>query len=264
MRLDGSGWPAVVATVLTLIDLGGLSFMWVDFHPARHDAVVREPSRERIVYVAASSAPLVEPRSLRALVGPDRHAVTHEADAPPQAPPDSAASTIVAAASTPPAAATSRPLEMVPLPSSARLAPPRAPATPWYVPSRARSPFVPALPPSIAERDSTLAALGTAVPELAARRVPTRSERDARAKEAMLKMRLSGRILLVPPDNSGGLITLSIPLPIFSRGPSRAKRRRDSIAVAADQVIRDRLRLRADSLRQWRVDSAAGRLASPE
>jgi hypothetical protein len=120
------------------------------------------------------------------------------------------------------------------------------------------------MPLSAAERDSTLLALGAAVPELAARRVVPQGERDARAKEAMLGMRLSGRILLVPPDNSGGLITSSIPLPVFSGGPSRAKRRRDSVAVASEQVVRDRLRQRADSLRQLRADSAAGRLPAPK
>ena len=68
--------------------------------------------------------------------------------------------------------------------------------------------------------DSTLDALSGQVPELSARRVPSRSERDVAAKEALLKMRLSGRILLVPPDNSGGLITANIPLPKGTGDPS--------------------------------------------
>ena len=51
---------------------------------------------------------------------------------------------------------------------------------------------------------------------------PAPAERDSAAKEAMLKLRQSGRILLVPPDNSGGMITA--PLPFLSKGPSRAQR----------------------------------------
>lgn len=97
--------------------------------------------------------------------------------------------------------------------------------------------------------------MGAEVPELAARRVRTQSERDAGAKEAMLKMRLSGRILLVPPDNTGGLITSGIPLPLFGAGPSRAERSRNSRAVDENRVRLERLRQRADSLRRSRADS---------
>ena len=82
---------------------------------------------------------------------------------------------------------------------------------------------------------------------------PTQSERDAMAKEAMLKMRNTGRILLVPPDNSGGLITM--PLPIFSRGPSRARRVRESEAFDENRARLARLRQRADSARRARGDT---------
>ena len=82
---------------------------------------------------------------------------------------------------------------------------------------------------------------------------PTQSERDAMAKEAMLKMRNTGRILLVPPDNSGGLITM--PLPIFSRGPSKARRVRESQAFDENRARLERLSQRADSARRARGDT---------
>jgi hypothetical protein len=97
--------------------------------------------------------------------------------------------------------------------------------------------------------------MGADMPELAARRIPTQSERDAAAKEAMLKMRLSGRTLLVPPDNTGGLITASIPLPLFGAGSSSARRRRDARAFDENRVRLERLRQRADSLKRSRADS---------
>ena len=103
------------------------------------------------------------------------------------------------------------------------------------------------------ERDSALSVMSLMVPDLAASRMPTQGERDAAAKEAMLKIKNSGRILLVPPDNSGGLITM--PLPLFSRGPSRARRARDSRAFDENRARLDRLRLRADSARRARGDS---------
>jgi hypothetical protein len=93
------------------------------------------------------------------------------------------------------------------------------------------------------------------VPELAVRRVQPRSERDAASKEAMLKIHLSGRSLLVPPDNTGGMITSSIPLSLFGAGASRAKRRRDSQVADENRARLERLKQRADSLRRARADS---------
>jgi hypothetical protein len=103
------------------------------------------------------------------------------------------------------------------------------------------------------ERDSALNVMSDAVPDLAAWRVPTQSERDAAAKEAMLKMKLTGRILLVPPDNSGGLITM--PLPLFGAGPTRARRAREKQAFDENRARLERLRQRADSARRARGDS---------
>jgi hypothetical protein len=100
-----------------------------------------------------------------------------------------------------------------------------------------------------------LHAVGAEVPELAARRIQTPGERDAASKEAMLKIHLSGRSLLVPPDNTGGMITASIPLPLFGAGPSRASRRRDSRVVDESRARLERLKQRVDSLRRARVDS---------
>ena len=103
-------------------------------------------------------------------------------------------------------------------------------------------------PPSPAEADSVLSALSTRVPDLAARRAPTVAERDSASKEAMLKIRQSGRILLVPPDNSGGMITA--PLPFLSRGPSRAARARDERALDEGRARLRRLQARVDSIRR--------------
>jgi len=138
---------------------------------------------------------------------------------------------------------------------SPRLVPARSRGAPWYSLPRPRNPFAPPRRPSADEQDSTLSALSAQVIELAARRVPPQSERDAAAKEAMLKMRLSGRILLVPPDNSGGLITSSIPLPLFGAGSSRAKRARASRVFEKNRARLERLRQRADSSRRARGDS---------
>jgi hypothetical protein len=135
-----------------------------------------------------------------------------------------------------------------------RLVVPRQ-STAWLTVPGRHDPFSPAGPLSAVERDSTLAAMAAAFAELAARRVPTQGERDAAAKEAMLKMRLTGRILLVPPDNTGGLITASIPLPLFSAGPSKARRARDRQAFDENRARLERLRQRADSARRARGDS---------
>jgi hypothetical protein len=76
------------------------------------------------------------------------------------------------------------------------------------------------------------------------------AERDSASKEAMLKIRQSGRILLVPPDNSGGMITA--PLPFLSRGPSRAKRARDARSLDEGRARLRRLQARVDSIRRVR------------
>ena len=83
------------------------------------------------------------------------------------------------------------------------------------------------------------------------RRVSTRAEVDSAAREATLKMRLAGRPLLVPPDNSGGLVTARVPLP---GGPSRAERLRAKRADDEGQARLRRLLARVDSLRHARED----------
>jgi hypothetical protein len=91
----------------------------------------------------------------------------------------------------------------------------------------------------------------TALPALARARVPTQSERDATIKERMLKLHLAGRPLLVPADGVGG----GFALPLFSPGPSRAERVRDSIAFAESRPCLERLRQRAESLARRRDGS---------
>jgi hypothetical protein len=118
-----------------------------------------------------------------------------------------------------------------------------------------RDRFAPPTVPTAIERDSVLIALSTMVLDLAARRVPTRAELDSRAKEATLKMRLAGRPLLVPPDNSGGLITARIPWP---GGPSKRRRARDARSHDEGSARLRRLLARVDSLRRAREDSLRG------
>jgi len=119
----------------------------------------------------------------------------------------------------------------------------------------AHDPFAAPGPPTTEARDSVLHALETMTPELAAQRVLSRAEVDSAAKEAARKMRLSGRTLLVPPDNSGGLIVVRIPLPLLNPGPSNAERVRDRRPVDEGQARLRRLLVRADSLRRARQDS---------
>ena len=142
--------------------------------------------------------------------------------------------------------------------SSAPLLPSRPVGSPWYSAPRVHNPFVRDDQVSPAERDSTLAALGAEVPQLAAERRATQSEVDAKNREALLKMRLTGRTLLVPPDNSGGLTTGSIPLPGLG-GRSTGRRRRNLTAKSAADSIAERLRRRVDSVRRAAADSVARR-----
>jgi hypothetical protein len=107
----------------------------------------------------------------------------------------------------------------------------------------------------VRERDSALHVIEAMTPELAARRVPSRAEVDSAAKEATMKMRLSGRTLLVPPDNSGGLIVARIPLPLLSSGPSKAARAGDRRVIDEGRARLARLLARADSARRARQDS---------
>lgn len=122
----------------------------------------------------------------------------------------------------------------------------------WVVPRIARDPFAEPAPLDPVERDSVLSALSTMTPEAAAHRTPTRAEVDSAAKEATRKMRLAGRPLLVPPDNSGGLVTLRLPLP---GEPSKAERTRVRSADDEGQARLRRLRARADSARRVAHDS---------
>lgn len=145
---------------------------------------------------------------------------------------------------------------------SGRLMPSGTPGAPWYTIPEGRAPFAPPPEATPAQRDSMLRAAADAFAELAARRVPTQDERDAAAKEAMLKIRNSGRALMVPPDNTGGLIASRISLPFLSKGPSRAARARETKAFDENRARLERLRERADSLRRARADSLA-RFAGP-
>jgi len=136
-----------------------------------------------------------------------------------------------------------------------RLARPRPGQAITFARPDAHDPFAAPGPPTTEARDSVLHALEAMTPELAAQRVPSRDEVDAAAKEATQKIRLSGRTLLVPPDNSGGLIVARIPLPLLRPGPSKAARLRDRRSDVEGQARLRRLVARADSARRARHDS---------
>ena len=138
-----------------------------------------------------------------------------------------------------------------------RLARPRPSQAITFGRPDARDPFAASAPPTTEARDSVLHALETMTPELAARRVPSRAEVDSAAKEATAKMRRSGRTLLVPPDNSGGLIVARISLPLLSSRPSKAARAGDRRVIDEGRVRLARLLARADSARRAREDSSA-------
>ena len=262
-RREGTWGSVVVAVALTLASIASISRTWqLPLVPpvTRSDP---EATREVVVRLALP-APRIAP-------APDVERVTPPARAARQSeivsvPRDSGAATAPSTMGASPAAVVETPAPSDPLaPSgSTRLLPSRQPGSAWYSSPRARNPFVHGGQVSAAERDSILGALGAQVPWLAAERRATQSEIDARAKEAMLKMRLTGRTLLVPPDNSGGLITASIPVPFLNgRKISDEERRRTFEASRAARAIRERLRQRADSLKRARSDSVASRVGGP-
>jgi len=143
---------------------------------------------------------------------------------------------------------------------SARLAPsPRRAGTASWIPGIVYDPFVERAAPPAAVRDSLLGDLRAAMPAMARTRVYTPSERDAVIKEGMLRNKVSGRVLLDPPVGNGTYSGTSggIDLPLFSPGPSRAVRVRDSIAYAEGRTRLARLAARADSLRRTRESRPA-------
>jgi hypothetical protein len=221
----------------------------------------RDPIHERIVFIdpraplGTSSARRLsypsrpgQPRSSAARDPASTSATPDTGAHPPTTP------TVAPHASTSWSIGTS-PLSPSGIPS--RLLLPSSPRRGWPVPPRPHNPFEPAGPPEAEERDAALDAMGTSTPEAAARRVPTQAEIDAGTKSAQLKMRLAGRTLLVPPDNSGGAITSCLPLPFLSRGPSKARRASEERTFSESRERLARLRQRADSLRRVREDSAS-------
>jgi hypothetical protein len=93
-----------------------------------------------------------------------------------------------------------------------------------------------------AARDSLLHQLSLAVPFLARTRRPTLAEVDSSYRAEALRQwwwRQQGR----PVPIEGGVGTVS--LPVFSRGPSRAQRLRDSIVHDANLLRLSRLADRA-------------------
>jgi hypothetical protein len=241
-------WPLLAATTVTC---GAFMSVLLSLHSVLPGMVLpsrmREPATERIVLVEprTTSMPLAPAPAQPRARASARMPTAPVASAPP---PDTGATPAPAmrSATTPGPPPPSPAITLDAAPRLARPLPERAGR--WMVPRVAFDPFAEPAPPSPAEADSVLSALSTRVPDLAARRVPTMAERDAASKEAMLKIRQSGRILLVPPDNSGGMITA--PLPFLSRGPSRAARARDERALDEGRARLRRLQARVDSIRR--------------
>jgi hypothetical protein len=246
-------WLALLAA--TSATCGSLVALLVAlYHATSRSAVVTfraaAPS-ERVVLVIPRAEPPSSDRVARQRSTSATIPLAPRTAIPP--PPDTASTRAAAAPTTAPSPTPSGAL--LSIDGVSRLARPRPGSGTMFGPQNARDPFAPPAPLTLGERDSVLHALETMTPELAARRVPSRAEVDAAAKEATLKMRLSGRTLLVPPDNSGGLIVARIPLPRLRPGPSKAARARDRRAVDEGQARLRRLLARADSARRARQDS---------
>jgi hypothetical protein len=250
-------WPLVAATMMTC---GSLMTVMLSLRTVAgaSTAPLRglEMSSERIVFVLPrATEPAARPARGRPRNPPrassDRHAIG-------EAPLDTGTVTpsIIESAVVPdPIASSSAALSPD---AVTRLARPQPGSGSWLRVPNVRDPFAePSAPtaPSRAQRDSVLRALDALVPPLAAVRVPTRAERDSAAKEATLKMRLSGRTLLVPPDNSGGLIRASIPIHLPGGRHSKAAQTRDRHAFDEGQARLRRLLARADSAQRARQDS---------
>ena len=264
LRCRAGIWPAIVSTALTSASFVAVltSFRQPGAGWALRSLRARVTASERVVFVRPDEMPLRV-----AVPGPPLPL----RQAHPRGPAKGKASTILGGVDLPldtgvmqaAAATAATPLRepnqnlspLMPWPLSPRLAFPRKRDVPWYSDRLRRNPFGRAESLGTIEQDSILSALGNEVPELAVRRGQTRSERDAGAKEATLKMRLSGRILLVPPDNSGGLITSSVPLTLFGVNAARTRRASDNQAMDENRMRLARLRQRADSLRRSMVDS---------
>lgn len=252
-------WPAIVAAVLTCVSFGSLLVSIRESHARARFAssTALRPPTEAVVFFTprepvrnpTAGEPSRPIRPARARARSADSAARSAATLPLEADP---AQRVTA---TSPLTAEASRESVSTLSFSTRLSRPRQHEEPWYVAPRGPNLFKPAEPLTGPERDSVLRILGSDVPGLAARRGQTTSERDARAKEAMLKMRLTGRVLLVPPDNSGGLITSSLPLPLFGARPPSATRARATRADDDNRARLERLRQRADSLRRSRADS---------
>lgn len=105
-----------------------------------------------------------------------------------------------------------------------------------------------------AEEARILGALGRAVPALARSRTPFKEEHEEAMRE--ISRRAHADRPAVTSSPAGG----SIPLPIFSRGPSRAERARAEKAFEESLVLLERLQLRARARRDSvaHADSMAG------
>lgn len=121
--------------------------------------------------------------------------------------------------------------------------------------------------PPRAVRDSINAALGASIPGLAAARRESREERDERWKQvaaANREARNSGRPAPTgDPTKAGAQMGgVAMSLPLFSPGPSRAQRMRDSLIWKQNEPVRRRLQARVDSVKRERARLESVRAAT--
>lgn len=162
------------------------------------------------------------------------------------------------------------PNEPSPAPTSNSLAGPTPVFLPPYRPQsrstpspfdkpRLRNPFLSEEPRTRAELDSILAVMNQGIPLFARTRTPTVAERDSLMQDAARARLVPGRAQQIP-----GTANMSINVPLLSKGPSSAERRRDSAANAEYVGRLRRLQARVSASREsLRVADSMSRGRAP-
>ncbi|MBA3889600.1 MAG: hypothetical protein H0X64_03640 [Gemmatimonadaceae bacterium] len=248
---DRPWWASAIATLLTaasLVIVFARGTVWV---PAslRPD----QPPREQLVYatprVAERLPPAVQPEVSRGGMATDS--------------PASRAAAVGGARMTGAIADTPTPAS-----GDTSIAAPRGVHTAPLQPRQTSVPAAAALGPRAAQsvtgrgampprevRDSVNAALGATIPALARARVETQAERDEQWKRAAANNREAGATGRPAPAGDptragaqmGGV---AVGVPVFSSGPSRHQRMRDSLIWKENAPVRRRLQARLDSMKR--------------
>jgi len=234
---------AVLATAASFISV----FSWFDpvaFPERAPSQSERRSPDEHVVFVTASEAPFIP----RLAVRPSG---TVRLERMPAATRDSAR----AVPSTSGIQETAvpvprRPLgaDMTPSPSLLPSAESHRRLAPFIILPRRRNPLAPQPGLTAAQRESVLFEIRYALPAAAATRIATREEQDSLRREMAAPGTIPGR-----KAGEQGLVGRAggFPFPLFSAGPSRAERLRDSVANAEFMRLlsrlQDRVRLKRDS-----------------